>query len=227
MAPAAHRYGISAVARQIATREARWPLVLLASFIVIWTALAIRPWYPQDWWLENLLVIVTVPLLVGTFRRLRFSDAAYGCLWVFFVLHVIGAHYTYSEVPYEQWWRNLTGESLNALLGFERNHYDRLVHFMYGLLILVPARELLAVVAPPRGVWRIILPITFIMSHSVLYELIEWAAALVFGGPLGQAYLGTQGDVWDAQKDSGLATLGAVIGTAIVEAWPFERAPDG
>ena len=185
-------------------------LGLLAAFAAIWTALALAPWYRQDWLLENMLVFAALPLLAWGYRTLPFTRGTYACLFVFLVLHAIGAHYTYSEVPYDRAFEAVTGASLNALLGWERNHYDRMVHFLYGVLVTPAAIEILQARATPRGLWRWLLPVCFMMSHSVLYEMIEWLAAEVFGGDLGQAYLGTQGDVWDAQKDSLLATAGSV-----------------
>jgi putative membrane protein len=183
-------------------------------FAAIWVALAIRPYYRQDWVLENLLVAIALPLLTWSYQRWRFSNAAYLCLFVFFTLHIIGAHYTYSEVPYDQWLKALLGFSVNEALGFSRNHYDRFVHLVYGLLIALPSMELLQKRAPPQGLWIWLLPILFVSSHSVIYEMVEWAAAGIFGGDLGAAYLGTQGDVWDAQKDMFLASLGAVVGVS-------------
>lgn len=194
-------------------RGAKVPLTLLVVFAAIWTALAIAPRYRQDWLLENAVVAVAIPLLVWSYRRLRLSDLSYAALFAFLVLHEVGAHYTYSEVPYDQWTRTLFGFSLDEALGFSRNHYDRALHFLYGLLVVPATIDLLAARAPPRGIWRWILPVSFVMSHSIVYELVEWAAALVFGGDLGVAYLGTQGDPWDAQQDMLLATLGAVIAT--------------
>jgi putative membrane protein len=191
----------------------RYPAALLAAFVAIFVALAITPWYRQDWLLENLLVFVAVPLLVANYRRLRFSNFAYTCLFVFFVLHEIGAHYTYSEVPWHEWLAALTGGD-RVLAG--RNHYDRFVHFCYGLLLMPAAWELIEARASPRGLWRWLIPLLFVMSHSVIYEMIEWLAALRFGGDLGVAYLGTQGDEWDAQKDMALASLGAMLGLAAV-----------
>jgi putative membrane protein len=191
----------------------RYPALLLTAFAAIWLALAITPWYRKDWLLENMLVFVAVPLFVSTYRSLRFSNFAYGCLFAFMVLHEVGAHYTYSEVPWREW--------LDALAGREgaaesRNHYDRFVHFCYGLLMLPVAWELFAARAAPRGLWRWLMPLLFVMSHSVIYELVEWLAAEVFGGDLGVAYLGTQGDVWDAQKDMALAAAGAVLATFVM-----------
>ena len=136
-------------------------------------------------------------------------------LFLFLVLHEIGAHYTYSLVPYDSWVSALTGRTLSEAFGLQRNHYDRLIHFTFGLLVWRPVVELLRAVAPPRGTWRELLPILFILSSSAIYELIEWAAAVVFGGDLGTAYLGTQGDEWDAQKDMASAAAGAVIAMSI------------
>jgi putative membrane protein len=192
----------------------RYPLVLLVAFLAIFAALGAAPWYRQDWLLENLLVFVAVPGLVVTYHRLRFSNFAYTCLFVFFVLHEIGAHYTYSEVPWREWLAALTGTEAAAA---GRNHYDRFVHFAYGLLLMPAVVELFEARMSPRGPWRWLMPLAFVMSHSVVYEMIEWIAAVLFGGDLGVAYLGTQGDEWDAQKDMALATAGAVTGLVLLE----------
>jgi uncharacterized membrane protein YjdF/predicted acylesterase/phospholipase RssA len=197
------------------------PHWLLGVYLCIWIALAVAPLYREDWLLENMLVVIALPLLIHTARRWRYTDGVYVCLFAFFVLHAVGAHYTYSEVPYDAWAHQLTGHSLNELLGWNRNHYDRFVHLAYGLLITPACVELFDRVAPPRGLWRAVLPILFVMSHSALYEMIESAAAFIFGGDLGQAYLGTQGDVWDAQKDTALAAIGAV--TSMLVMWLWKR----
>jgi putative membrane protein len=193
-----------------------YPALLLASLSVIFIGLAIAPHHRQDWLLENLLVMVAVPILVMTRHRLRFSNLAYSCLFVFFSLHEIGAHYTYSLVPYDAWSVALTGHSLDAALGFERNHYDRLIHLLYGLLVTPAAAELFGHYGRYSRPWAALFPLLFVASHSVIYELVEWGAALAFGGELGQAFLGTQGDVWDAQKDMALALLGALISVTVL-----------
>ena len=119
-------------------------------------------------------------------------------------------------MPYDAFFQRTFGISPDAMLGLQRNSFDRLVHFLYGVLAAPACVELLDRVAPPRGIWRYVLPVSFIMSHSLLFEMFEWAAAAVFGGDLGQAYLGTQGDVWDAQKDMLMATLGAALMVAVL-----------
>ena len=189
----------------------RLPLVLLAILLVLGIALGIAPSHRQDWLLENALAVAGVLMLVLSWRRFPLSRLSYVLIFAFLVQHEVGAHYTYSEVPYDEWFRALTGRTLNERLGWERNHYDRLVHFSYGLLLAYPLRELFVRVADARGIWGYVLPLDLVMSTSMLYELIEWAAAEFFGGELGAAYLGTQGDVWDAHKDMLLATSGAVL----------------
>jgi putative membrane protein len=137
-------------------------------------------------------------------------------VFVFLVMHEVGAHYTYSKVPYDAWSQSLSGGTINGLFGFRRNHYDRLVHFMYGFLLAYPMREVFVRVAGARGFWGYCLPLMMTMATSCLYELVEWGAALVVGADMGNAYLGTQGDELDAQQDMALASLGALVSLAIV-----------
>jgi putative membrane protein len=125
-------------------------------------------------------------------------------------------------VPYDDAVRAVTGSSLNEAVGATRNHYDRVVHLAYGLLLVLPFRELLMLKAGVRGFWSYFLPVDLALSTSALYELLEWAAAIVYGGDLGAAFLGTQGDEWDAHKDMALAALGAVI--AALAIWATNRA---
>lgn len=201
------------------------PPLLLAIYAVVWVLCAINPLYPADWAVENVLVFIFIPIVVVHSRRAPLSHLAYVTLFAFFCLHSLGSHYTYAEVPYDRWWQSLTGSTVNELMGWHRNHYDRLVHFCYGLLTTVTWVELLQRALPGmRGFWRWLIPLTFMMSHSLLYELIEWLAVLVVGGELGEAYLGTQGDIWDAHWDMLLATLGSVVTLAWLAA--SGRLPD-
>ncbi len=193
----------------------RYPLLLLVLFVVIATISGISPSHRDDWLLENALAVFGVGILVFTHKRMPLSKVSYTLIFLFLALHELGAHYTYSEVPYDAWFEHWTGETLSARLGLERNHYDRLVHFSYGFLLAYPFRELFVRVAEARGFWGYFLPLDVVMSSSMLYELVEWGAAEVVGGDLGQAYLGTQGDVWDAHKDMLLATIGAALALVI------------
>jgi putative membrane protein len=196
----------------------RYPLILLVVFLVVATLLGIAPLHRDDWALENALAVAGVLFLVLSWRRMRLSKVSYTLIFVFLLLHELGAHYTYSEVPYDAWFERFTGETLSSRMGFERNHYDRLVHFSYGLLLAYPFRELFVRVADVRGFWGYFLPLDVVMSTSMVYELVEWGAALVMSDGVGQAYLGTQGDVWDAQQDMLLATLGATIALSVTAA---------
>ncbi len=180
--------------------------------------LAVSPVSRSTWLLENLLAVGFVGGLALTYRRFRFSRISYFLMFVFLALHEVGAHYTYSLVPYDAAWRGLFGFSLNEALGFERNHFDRAIHFAYGLLLAYPIREVFLRIADVRGFWGYFLPLDLTMSTSMLYELIEWGAAAAFGGDLGTAYLGTQGDEWDAHKDMALASLGALLAMLAVAA---------
>lgn len=196
----------------------RYLAVLAGLFLIIWTALAIDPSYRHDWLLENALLFVFVTVLVISHRPLPLSAVSYTLIFVFLCLHSLGAHYTYAEVPYDRWLQAWFGWSLNETMGWERNHFDRLVHFSYGLLLAYPVRELFLRVAAVQGFWGYFLPLDVTMSTSMLFEMFEWAAAVMFGGDLGIAYLGTQGDVWDAHKDMLLASCGALFAMGITAA---------
>lgn len=191
--------------------SARYPLILLAVYTAIWLALAISPSHRREWLLENLLAIVGVPLLAWSWPRLRFSNVAYTALFAFLLLAALGAHYTYAQVPYDAWSSKLFGIGLNELFDFERNQYDRLVHFAFGLLVTPAVIELLDLKANTRGVLRWLAPLTLVMSLSGLFELVEWGAALMFGSGRGMEYLGAQGDEWDAHKDMALAAMGSLL----------------
>jgi putative membrane protein len=193
----------------------RYVAILGVLFLALAIPLGIAPWHRADWLLENVLVALALAVLVWTYRRCPLSRISYTLICLFLCLHEVGSHYTYAEVPYDEWWRSLTGRSFHAMFGWERNHFDRLVHFLYGFLLAYPLRELFLRIADVRGFWGYFLPLDFTMSTSMLYELIEWAAAEFFGGELGAAYLGTQGDVWDAHKDMALASLGAILAMTI------------
>jgi len=194
------------------TLRERWPGLMAGLFALAWLLAAWRPLFPADWALENVLSLLTAWWLLRRHRRAPLSNVAYTLLCAFGVLHEIGSHYTYAEVPYEEWSRALLGVSVNEAFDLARNHYDRLVHFLFGLLCYRPLREILAPAVVPRWAW--FAPIAGVAMVSLCYEQIEMFAALLFGGDLGQAYLGTQGDVWDAQKDSAMAFSGVLLGAA-------------
>ena len=200
----------------------RYFLILSALYLTLWLALAIDPHDRSDWALENGLVVIAAAVLVMSYKWFLLSRISYTLIFIFMCLHAVGSHYTYSLVPYDQAFEAVTGHSLNTWLGWERNQYDRVVHFAYGLLLAYPIRELFIRVAEVKGFWGYFFPVVLTMAASMFYELIEWAAAEIFGGELGIAFVGAQGDVWDAQKDMWLATIGAFIAmgiTAVINIW--------
>lgn len=182
------------------------------AFLVIWGVLAIAPVDRATWWLENVLIFVGVAILIVTRKMLPLSLASCVLLFGFLTIHAVGAHYTYSLVPIDE---------VTNWLGSSRNHYDRVVHFFYGLCLVLPLRELLMLHAKLRGFWSYFLPLDLVMSTSLLYEMLEWAAAIVFGGGLGATFLGTQGDEWDAHKDMLMAAVGGLV--AALTIWWLNR----
>jgi putative membrane protein len=162
----------------------------------------------NNWLLENALTFIFVFLLIISYKKHQFSDLSYLLICIYLCLHVYGSKHTYAENPFGYW--------LKDALNLSRNHYDRIVHFCFGFLLAYPMREMfLKWFKYPRWVaW--LLPIEITLSISAFYEIIEWAVADLFFKAQGDAYLGTQGDVWDAQKDIFLAFSGAIIATTIV-----------
>lgn len=186
----------------------RWIQLFLLVFFSVWTSTLIGTSNLSNWILENGLVFFFLGFLAITYRRYQFSDLSYLLICVYLCLHVYGSKYTYAENPFGFW--------LQEVLHTSRNHYDRIVHFSFGFLLAYPMREtfLSWLKFPAWVAWA--LPIEITLSISGLYELIEWAVADVFFPAQGENYLGSQGDIWDAQKDMFLATLGAILATSIV-----------
>lgn len=183
-------------------------------YLGLWCLLAIAPYDRQDWLLENLLALTAVLTLGLTFRWFQFSTTSYVLITVFLTLHAIGAHYTYAEVPFGFW--------LQRTFELARNPFDRIVHFSYGWLLVFPLRELLMRLAGVTGFWSYYLPISGMVAQSGAFEIIEALVAQAVNPELGAAYLGTQGDEWDAQKDMAAASAGAVITTLLLLCIPSE-----
>jgi len=177
------------------------------------------------WLLENTPVALGLLFLWATYRVMPLSRVSYSLVFLFLCLHETGAHWTYARVPYDDWWHALTGVTLNYQLGFTRNNFDRLVHFSYGLLLAYPLREIFLRVASARGFWGYFLPLDFTISTSALYELLEWGTAAVVGSNASNDFLGSQGDVWDPQKDMAMASLGALIAMTLIAliTWRYQR----
>jgi putative membrane protein len=186
----------------------RWLQSYLLIFSSIWLSTLVGTSDINNWLLENTLVFLFLGFLILTYPHYQFSDLSYLLICVYLCLHVYGSKYTYAENPFGYW--------LQDTFQLARNPYDRIVHFSFGFLLAYPMREVFLnwLKFPVWVSWA--LPIEITLSVSGLYELIEWGVADVFFPAQGDAYLGTQGDVWDAQKDMFLATSGAIIATSIV-----------
>lgn len=181
---------------------------LVVWYGLLWIVLAIAPHDRQDWLLENLLALAAVATLLITYRRFQFSTPSYLLMTTFLSLHAVGAHYTYAEVPFGFW--------LQQVFGLSRNPFDRLVHFAYGLLLVYPLRELLIRLAGVGNFWAYYLPVSGMLAQSGFFEIVEAVVAQMVSPELGTAYLGTQGDEWDAQKDMIAAFSGALLTMMLV-----------
>ncbi|MBC7487319.1 MAG: DUF2238 domain-containing protein [Cytophagaceae bacterium] len=180
-----------------------WIKLYLLVFISIWTYTFIVTPDLNNWLLENTLVVLFLIPLILTYRKYPLSDLSYLLIALFLCVHVYGSTYTYAENPLGDW--------LKELFDTKRNQYDRIVHFSFGFLLAYPMRELFLNIFKLKKWLTWVLPVEISLSIGAAYELIEWAVADIFFKNQGAAYLGTQGDVWDAQKDMFLAFAGALI----------------
>jgi len=185
-----------------------YKVFLIAIFVAFWIWAAINPKFSHDWLLENYLVFIFVPLIILTGIYFRLSNVSYTLITAFMILHVIGSHYTYAEVPF--------GYILQGWLGASRNMYDRLVHFSFGFLLAYPVREVFMRLAKVRGFWSYYFPLDLTFAFSALYEIIEWITSASVASAAGIAFLGAQGDIWDAQKDMLMAGIGALVAMLII-----------
>ncbi len=178
--------------------------------ILIWSGL--WPKGRLNWLMETLPAMVGGAFLVVTYRRFRFSTVSYSLAWFFAIILMIGGHYTYSEVPIGNWFRDA--------FGLSRNHFDRLGHVFQGVIPAIFARELLLRTSPLRpGKWLFTVCVALALAISAAYELFEWQYAVIFGGQQADDFLGSQGDIWDAQKDMFMALCGAVASLLLLGKW--------
>lgn len=194
-----------------------YPKILFFIYLAVWIWAAINPNYRSVWFDENILTFLFVGLLVVSYRWFKFSNTSYSWLFIFMVLHTIGGHYTYNEMPLFEWMQNY----------FElgRNHYDRVVHFLFGVLFFAPVSELLVrIFRVPKG-WRaMFLAFFVVVALKGTFEVIEYSYVWVKSDPLTVTnYLGEQGDSWDAHKDVGLGIIGALLSWTFIGVKNFFR----
>lgn len=192
--------------------------IVYALYLVVWIIMAINPKYPQDWLLENVLVFIFLPFVIWMDNKHHYTLLSIIFLLIFASLHSLGSHYTYAEMEYF--------DAITQFFNFERNHFDRLVHFLFGLLVFRIIFEMITL-GTSTIKSALLFTLTMIISISTVYEIVEWLVAATLHPELGHAFLGTQGDIWDAQKDTILATTGALINILFYQSykhlWHFRK----
>jgi putative membrane protein len=192
----------------ISFRDNRLLHVLCLAMAVVIVVTGYRPERVFDWWLENAAALTFLAVLGTTYRRLPLSDLSYLLIFVYLSMHEWGAEYKYSDVPLGEW--------MKPWLGTTRNHYDRVMHFSYGLLLAYPMQEWFMRVVGVTSRWRYLLPVESTLAFSACYEMLEAFAASVLTPERGDEFVGMQGDMWDSQKDMLMAGLGAVTAMLVI-----------
>lgn len=178
---------------------------LLAVYAILFAVLAVNPIDRTTWFAENLTVWIIIAIMMGLYwGGIRFSKLAYALMFVLIYLHTIGGHYTFALVPFD--W-------VSDLFGFSRNHFDRMAHFTVGFYAFAIAEWLWSKKLVANKFLLFTYPVFVIATVAMSYELIEWYYAAKSNAADAMAYLGSQGDIWDAQKDMLADTLGAIVAT--------------
>jgi putative membrane protein len=172
--------------------------------------------YPKYFWLQHAPTVAVVAALAYVQNRIKISRLSYTLFIAFMALHVLGARYLYSYVPYDAWSERLFGFNITYHFGFTRNHYDRLVHFCFGLLLVVPACRFSKRIVGLDARWSAAFAMMGILSAGAIYEIFEWLAAMIMAPDWAESYNGQQGDVWDPHWDMALAALGALLGLCLI-----------
>lgn len=181
--------------------------ILLGIYVILFTLLAFKPYDRSIWFAENLTIwIILAIILILYVRHVRFSNTAYALMFVLIYLHTIGGHFTFALVPFD-WVTNT--------FDFERNHFDRIAHFSVGFYAYAIAEWLYTKKLVSNRFLLCTYPIFTIATIAMGYEVIEWIFAVTAAPEAGLAYLGSQGDIWDAQKDMLADTLGAISATTL------------
>jgi len=183
-------------------------LVLYFLILIIST---IQPVYPDEMYMQHSVTLLVAAFLIYTTIKNNLSDKAFQLIAGFMVFHMIGARWIYTFTPYDQWIKSLTGFSINSYFGFQRNQYDRLIHFLFGFMIFLPIQEIYSKWAKAPVKVLTLLAFLSILSLSMIYEVFEWSISIFLSPEDVEAYNGQQGDYWDAQKDMALAFLGAML----------------
>jgi putative membrane protein len=197
--------------------ENRFLQRICIALVVLLVVSGIHPDTYFDWALENgAIVLGLLPLMIFTYRRMPFSDLSYLLMFLFTCIHEFGAHYKYSDVPIGEW--------LKPILHTQRNHYDRIAHFSFGLMFAYPMREVAMRAIRTHGKWLYLLPIECTLALSAFYEMLEAFMASVLTPQRGEEFVGMQGDMWDSQEDMATAALGSIVAVIIIAILVTRRA---
>jgi putative membrane protein len=187
----------------------------IAVFIAIVLASAYHPERMTDWILENLLVVALIAVIALSYRWLPLSNLSYLLILMFLALHEWGAHHKYADVPLGEW--------MKGWFKTNRNHYDRVIHFLFGLLLSYPIREVFLRRSGAKPTWCYYLAVDVCLAFGACYEILESIIASIVSPEDGEAFVGMQGDMWDAQKDMGLGGLGAAVTMGALATWKALR----
>ncbi|WP_261304923.1 DUF2238 domain-containing protein [Paenibacillus andongensis] len=197
--------------QSISFSKNRFLQMMIVMYVGIWIWLAVAPYSRYDWVLENLLIWAALIGLVSMYRFFSFSNLSYVWIALFLVLHTIGAHYSYNENWVDVW--------MKLIFHSQRDNYDRLVHFSFGLLLAYPIREAMSAWTRLSSKWLYVITCVIVLAMGAFYELIEMWVALLVAPEIGTLFLGTQGDPWDTHHDMELALYGAVIAMVVTAIW--------
>lgn len=167
-------------------------------------------------YLQHCITVLSLIVYLYYDNKKRFSRKSFLLFMSFMALHVLAARYVYSYVPYDDWSQTLFGFRINDAFHFTRNHFDRFVHFCYGLLIFYPSAEVFRKFSGLSRKMSLLVAVLFILGSSALYEIAEWMVAITLDPSDAEAYNGQQGDMFDAPKDMAMATLGMIVSLAII-----------
>ncbi len=191
-------------------------VVLLFGVVAGWFG----PMAGDDAVLLQIPTVVLLALLVVAAWRGWLDTVGFVSAAAFLALHSVAAYYGYCNVPYDDWTESLFGFRFASWFDSDRNHYDRFMHFAYGLLMLLPVRQAAGRMLGLRGFAATWVAIEFILATSLLYEVAEWLIAVFMAPDVADRYNGQQGDMWDAQKDMALAACGAIVAAGVsLAAW--------
>jgi putative membrane protein len=180
---------------------------MIIVFVIVWIICAIHPVKMRDWLLDNALLVLFIGTLALLYRKFAFSNISYFLITIFCILHTIGAHYTYQQMPFDDW--------ISQVFHTKRAMYDRIVHFAFGLLLTVPILEITVRVMKLRSLWAYVVTFTIVLASSALFEILELLVALAAGAS-GEKYLGLQGDAMDTPKDMAMNLIGVLLSIGVI-----------